>query len=110
MDYIKLDSNEDGRWVLVFDTVRAKSLPALLGRGLQGGGPTWLNVIEARIARDAPHYQAMLDFNDDAETLIVQSTERSAVELVNDWIAAYEMTPDSLIEFIDEVSGDHYID
>lgn len=94
----------EDEWRLHFAAASSKCSSALERMGLQAGGATWLSILEARIAEDIPEPPAH-EFDDEASSLTLRSSDERLVHLVASWIREFEENCDALTRFVSDRRG-----
>jgi hypothetical protein len=77
---------ELGYSLTVYDH-REETLRWMEERDLQGGGPTWMALIHAVLSLESPDTLASIEFDDEADMVLVTSDDRRVLEVVQTYVA-----------------------
>lgn len=75
-----------GHALCVFDH-RPETLDFMAKNALQGGGPTWMGLITAALQIETPETLAAVDFDDEADEVLVTSNSVAALKVVQSYVS-----------------------
>ncbi len=82
-----------GLSLCVFDH-RPETLEFMEKNALQGGGPTWMGLITAALQMESPVTLDMIDFDDEADEVLVLSKSNGALNVVQSYVSILMTDPD----------------
>ena len=75
-----------GPSLCVFDH-RPETLELMEKNALQGGGPTWMGLIQAALQIESPATLAAISFDEEADEVLVLSRSESALNVVQTYVS-----------------------
>ncbi len=82
-----------GHSLCVFDH-RPETIEFMEKRALQGGGPTWMGLITAALELETPATLAAIEFDDEADEVLVKSRSVAALNVVQSYVSIIMTDPD----------------
>jgi len=82
-----------GLSLCVFDH-RPETLAFMEKQALQGGGPTWMALITAALLLESPATLKHIDFDDEADEVLVLSKSNAALNVVQSYVSILMTDPD----------------
>jgi hypothetical protein len=75
-----------GFYMNVFD-IRPETMRFMKANSLQGGGPTWMALITAALQLESPETLDAIEFDDEAEVVLVRSASESSLKQVQSYVS-----------------------
>ena len=75
-----------GLSLCVFDH-RPETVEFMEKNALQGGGPTWMGLIQAALQIESPATLAAISFDDEADEVLVLSRSKAALNIVQTYVS-----------------------
>jgi hypothetical protein len=75
-----------GFYMNVFD-IRPETMKFMKANSLQGGGPTWMALITAALQLESPETFDAVEFDDEAEVVLVKSASESSLKQVQSYVS-----------------------
>ena len=82
-----------GLSLCVFD-FRPETMAFMEKNALQGGGPTWMGLITAALELESPGTLAAIEFDDEADEVLVKSSSNAALNVVQSYVSILMTDPD----------------
>lgn len=82
-----------GHSLCVFDH-RPETLALMEKNALQGGGPTWIGLITAALQLESPRTLATVEFDDEADEVLVTSKSTAALNVVQSYVSILMTDPE----------------
>ena len=98
-----------GYFMNVFDH-RPETLEFMENAGLQGGGPTWMGLIAAALELETPDTLRDIDFNDEADVLLVTSSSEAALKVVQSYVSLLMSDESLLTQCIEQAQARGYLE
>lgn len=98
-----------GQFLSVFDH-RPKTIEFMERNALQGGGPTWMALITAALELESPATLATIDFDDEADGVLVTSRSAPALNLVQLYVSILMTDPDFMESCIEKARRGGYLE
>ena len=77
---------ELGYFLNVYD-YRPETLGFMEENELQGGGPTWMGLINAALELESPGTAGEVDFDDEADVVLVTSDSEAALRVIQSYVS-----------------------
>ena len=98
-----------GPSLCVFDH-RPETLEFMEKNALQGGGPTWMGLIQAALQIESPATLAAIRFDDEADEVLVISKSRAALNVVQTYVSIIMTDPDFMRRCIAKARQGGYLE
>lgn len=104
-----IQETEDGFYLEVYDH-REETLAFMADHELQGGGPTWMGLIKAALEIESPQTSELIDFEDEADVVLVLSTRRAPLEVVSSYVSILMTDEAFMTRCIDKAQQGGYLE
>lgn len=100
---------ELGYFLSVFDH-RPETMEFMERNALQGGGPTWMGLITAALELESPATLASVDFDDEADEVLVTSRTDAELKVVQNYVSILMTDADFLDSCIRKARRGGYLE
>jgi len=98
-----------GSSLCVFDH-RPETLEFMERNALQGGGPTWTGLITAALQLETPPTLAAVEFDDEADEVLVTSKSPAALNVVQSYVSILMTDPEFMESCIAKARQGGYLE
>ena len=98
-----------GLSLCVFDH-RPETLEFMEKNALQGGGPTWMGLITAALVLEAPDTLTSIEFDDEADEVLVKSGSKGALNVVQQYVSILMTDPEFMESCIAKARQGGYLE
>ena len=104
-----IERHPGGYFLNVFDH-RDRTLALMDEHELQGGGPTWLGLVTAALELESPLTLEQVDFDDEADVLLVTCSERPPLEIVQTYASLLMSDETFLLQCMEHARSGGYLE